>query len=149
MEKELREALLSIYETDLPGLLTAEGLTDLDNYVNDIIEDCTESTCAIYPSDRNKDETNIQVFMIAEFIFPGVVDDFLSYSDVIEGLTNCIQAGSGAETTKALLQLGWNTTRTNMTIFSPGHAGGYEGLPTIEIEFEFNKSLTRCDYRTA
>jgi len=151
MQKALREALLSIYSTDLPGMLAAvtpTPLADFTNYVNDLIEDCTESTFALYPSDRNKGASDLQCFMIAEAILPGVVDDFLLYSDEIETLTNQIQAGSGAATTKALKQLGWNVARTNITLFYPGQAGGNEGLPTIEIEFELLKELTRCDYRT-
>lgn len=133
--KTLINAIKADWETNLPALLLAASLNDMDTYQVDYPDDSEDKVCATYFSDSDSDENQRLLEIITQFQLTGELD-ITGYLDIID---TYIQTKTAHEFDN------YNMLRITMNAVYPGDIGSGGSGGFIFITYYFRKNKTRCN----
>jgi hypothetical protein len=127
-------ALKTAFETDLPALLTAKSLSNLEKYYDYHIENPDKTSLSVYFAERSNLEDFQSLTILVEVNLPKVLDPS-KYIDVLTDYVDDIKASD----------YGFHTLQDITAATYPGDWGGNYGGCSILIELQFTKQKDSCD----
>jgi hypothetical protein len=127
------------FETNLPPLLTARSLDQIEEYLTEHVENPSKRTLAVYIADADDVETELTVIWLVQVQLPAVLNVQDYFYTVWDDLFPKLNADL----------FGFNILDPGAVIDYPGQWGGGGAGGFVYFQLKMTKVKDSCDFETS